>query len=150
MEILFFILAWIVGGVVGAFTLGQIFILVRFGIPTAFHWYKNGWLTAPAPVSRYIISLIFLIVVFVVAAWIVARFFSNYATAYWVGVGITALFGLAKSGATNDNLVDFIQSNMAHINQAALDELVNKLGVANALRSKRESGGSNRTIDADR
>ncbi|MBI4205874.1 MAG: hypothetical protein HY527_12690 [Betaproteobacteria bacterium] len=141
MEILFFIVAWVVGGFVGAFTLGQVFILARFGIPTAFRWYKNGWLTAPAPVSRYIISLIFLIVVFIVVTWIAVRFFPKYVTGYWIGVGITAFFGLAKSGATNDNLADFVQSNMAYINHAVADELVNKLGVANALHGEKKSNG---------
>lgn len=141
MEILFFIVACVVGGFVGAFTLGQVFILARFGIPTAFRWYKNGWLTAPAPVSRYIISLIFLIVVFIVVTWIAVRFFPKYVTGYWIGVGITAFFGLAKSGATNDNLADFVQSNMAYINHAVADELVNKLGVANALHGEKKSNG---------
>lgn len=141
MEILFFIVAWVVGGLVGAFALGQVFILARFGIPTAFRWYKSGWLTAPAPVSRYIISLIFLIVVFIVVTWIAVRFFPTYATGYWIGVGITAFFGLAKSGATNDNLADFVRANMAYINHAAADELVNKLGVADALQGEKKSDG---------
>lgn len=74
MEILFFIPAWVVGGLVGALTLGQIFILARFGIPTAVRWYRCGWLTAPTPVSRYIISLVFLTIVFAVATWIAVRF----------------------------------------------------------------------------
>src|SRR3990172_8264148 len=141
MEMLFFVVTWVVGGFVGAFTLGQVFVLARFGIPTAFRWYKNGWLTAPAPVSRYIISLIFLIVVFIVVTWIAVRFFPKYVTGYWIGVGITAFFGLAKSGATNDNLADFVQSNMAYINHAVADELVNKLGVANALHGEKKSNG---------
>ncbi len=141
MDTLFFIVAWVVGGFVGAFTLGQVFILARFGIPTAFRWYKNGWLTAPAPVSRYIISLIFLIIVFIVVTWIAVRFFPKYVIGYWIGVGITAFFGLAKSGATNDNLTDFIQTNMAYINHAVADELVNKLGVADLLHAEKKSNG---------
>lgn len=141
MEILFFIAAWVVGGLVGAFTLGQVFILVRFGIPTAFRWYKSGWLTAPAPVSRYIISLIFLTIAFVVATWIAVRFFPNYVTGYWIGVGITAFFGLAKSGPTNDNLADFVRSNIAYINHAAVNDLVSKLGVAEALGGQKKDNG---------
>jgi hypothetical protein len=138
MEIVFFIVSWVVGGLVGAFTLGQVFILARFGIPTAFRWYKQGWLTGPAPVSRYIISLILLTGVFVAVSWVATRFFPEYVTGYWIGVGITAFFGLAKSGTTTDNLADFVQSNVAYINHAATDELVTKLGVANALRGEKD------------
>lgn len=141
MELLFFIVAWVVGGLVGAFTLGQVFILVRFGIPTAFRWYKSGWLTGPAPVSRYIISLIFLIIVFIVVTWIAVHFFPKYVIGYWIGVGITAFFGLTKSGATNDNLTDFVQTNTAYINHAAADEFVNKLGVADLLHAEKKSNG---------
>lgn len=141
IEILFFIVAWVVGGLVGAFTLGQVFILARFGIPTAFRWYKSGWLTAPAPVSRYIISLIFLTAAFIVVTWVAVRFFPQYVIGYWIGVGITAFLGLAKSGATNDNLADFVRTNVAYINHAAVDELVNKLGVADALRGEKKSNG---------
>ncbi len=141
MEIVFFIVAWAVGGFVGALTLGQIFILARFGIPTAFRWYKNGWLTAPAPVSRYIISLVFLTAAFVATSWAAMRFFPEYVTGYWIGVGITGVFGLAKSGATSDNLADFVRSNMAYINHAVADELVNKLGVADALRGEKKNNG---------
>ncbi|MBI3915738.1 MAG: hypothetical protein HY322_01865 [Betaproteobacteria bacterium] len=141
MEMLFLIVAFVIGGIVGAFTLGQIFILSRFAIPTAFRWYKIGWLTAPAPVSRYIISLFFLILLFIVATWIAVRFFPAYATGYWVGVGITALFGLANSGATNDNMADFVRTNMAYIDHAAADDLVNKLGVADALKGATKSNG---------
>ena len=134
MGFLFFAVAWGVGILVGAFTLGQILIILRFAIPTSIRWYRLGWFTAIRPLSRYVASLIILAAVFGVTIWVAVRFFPTYRTGFFIGVGISFVLALGRSGANNHNIADFVQTNVAYINQAEFQNLVEKLGVAEKLK----------------
>lgn len=134
MRFLFFAIAWAVGIVVGAFTLGQMLIILRFAIPTSIRWYRLGWFTAVRPLSRYVASLLILAAIFAITIWTAIRFFPSYRTGFFIGVGISFLLALGKSGANNDNVADFVQTNLAYIDQAQLEGVVEKLGVADKLK----------------
>jgi hypothetical protein len=136
VDFLFFAIAWLFGGLIGGLVLGQILIILRFGLPTAIRWYRLGWFTTVRPISKYLVSLVILSAILVASTWAVLRFFRSYEAAYYVGVAIAVLYAIGKSGATSDNMVDFVQSNVAYINQAELDGLIQKLGVADKLKPK--------------
>jgi len=126
VDFIFFIIAWLVGSFVGALTLGQCLIIFRFGLPTAIRWYRLGWLIAARPVTRYLMSFVFLAGLFLGITWIMLQFFSSHAIGYFIGLGMAMLYTLGRSGATSDNITDFIQANQKYINQLALDKLKNK------------------------
>ena len=133
MEFIYFLIAWFVGGFIGAFTVGQVLILIRFGIPTAIRWYRKDWLIAPTPIYRYIFSLFFLSILFILLTWLLIKYFPNYATPYFIGVGITFFFAISKSGESSDNITDFVQVNLPFINHSEIGKLTKELGIDDIL-----------------
>ncbi len=133
MGLVFFVIAWLAGGLIGSLTLGQSIVILRFGLPTALHWYRLGWLTAVRPLTRYVISLTMLSIAFVLTTWAAWKFFPAQRTGYLIGVGVALAYALTHSGETSDSLADFVQTNLAYISHEKVDALVTKLGVADRL-----------------
>jgi hypothetical protein len=115
IDFLLFALAWIVGGAIGAFTVVQSLIIVRFGIPLAVHLNNKGAMSNYAPVRRYIISFLFLSLVLAISSVAVFSFFPRYIFPYLLGLTITFLWGNNAARLNKDNLADFLQSNAKYL-----------------------------------
>ena len=135
MEFILFIIAWLIGGFIGALTIGQGLLIALNGLPKAIRWYRGGWFTVPTPIFRYIFALIFLVVIFIISSWVVMKYFPDYATPYFIGVGIMFFFGLSQSGDSNKNIADFVQYNLKYIDHSEMEKLTKELGVDDILRS---------------
>jgi hypothetical protein len=113
LEIVIGLLFWGLGLVIGSFGIVQTLIIIRVGIPATIKFNRSGMIRDSGKIVRnYIISIIILSAI-VVAAWILVRRFAiqNHYYSFLVGIGMTVLLGLSKSGANEANLKDFFEQN---------------------------------------
>ena len=111
MFFVYFILAWMVGLVMGAFTITQVLIIFFFGIPFTLKLNKEGKLKSLSPIRSYIISIIILSALFVLSLWIMNKYFSSMSIPYYIGLGIALLASLGKVGANPSNISDYLETN---------------------------------------
>ncbi len=117
---LWFSLAWVIGIVAGAFFLIQPLIILLFAIPFTVRLKRLRVLKSNTPLLRYPISLVLLLALLLAATKGVQTWLHSYLAGYYIGVGITLLFGLAKLGANPANIQDYLETNSSYIDTEAL------------------------------
>jgi len=112
MDIVLFILGWLIGLVVASFTLVQAGIVLFFGIPMTRKLNKEGKLISPNPIQRRnSISLIIWFVVYFGVLYLVQLWSQNVFVGYLVGTGIILLLSIGKLGTSKNNLTDYLETN---------------------------------------
>lgn len=120
MTFVYILIAWVVGIIASSFLLVPPIIILAFGIPFTYEMKQAGVLTSIAPASRYTVSLVLLLALFVLASWAIWHFFPRYIWGYIVGVVLTLFPNLAKCGRTEANVSEFFQTNAQYVNQDAM------------------------------
>ena len=115
MFFVYFVLSWMAGLVVGAFTITQILIILFFGIPFTLKLKREGKLKSLSPVRSYVISLVILSALFCLFLWLVNRFLPSALIGYYIGIGISILASLGKVGANPANISDYLETNRSHL-----------------------------------
>ena len=118
-----FLVAWLVGVGVGAFTIGQIVILTSYGIPLAVRLKNKGLFANYWPVFRYIISVFINLVEVVVCLLIVGWYFPYLTTGFLFGMGVVS-YKINKEHVRKSpaNLDDFLENNQRYFTKS-IDEL---------------------------
>ncbi|MDO8514384.1 MAG: hypothetical protein Q7S50_02455 [bacterium] len=119
---LLFALGWTIGGMVAAFTLVPIGIILFFGIPMTKKLTASGVLQKDNPIQkRYYISLLLLTVIY--AAVLIATYFwlSNVFTGFLFGTGMALVFSLGKLGANPNNVSDYMETNKRYFTEKPTD-----------------------------
>jgi hypothetical protein len=120
MFIIWFGAAWFIGIFTGAFLLIQPLIVLLFGIPFTLRLRRLGIMRGRGPLIEYIVSLIFLPLLFFGATAAMKTWLPDYIAGYWIGAGIALLLGIGKCGANPVNMQDYLRSNARDIDTDAL------------------------------
>lgn len=131
MEQKFFILALLFGVFIGELTIRRGLIILRFCIPTTFRWYSKGKISSLAPLTRYIMALLFLSTLFIYVTWVVVTGYTDYIAPFLTGVAIMFVYGYAKSGETENNINNFVKYNLEYINNSELEDCKSNPDVEN-------------------
>ena len=107
MQIIYFIIFWTAGIIVGAFTITQILIILFFGIPHSLKLNSIGMLKSLAPLRMQLISLIISSSIFIFVYWLVYNYFHRFILPFNIGIGMALLKSLGKVGANDNNVSDF-------------------------------------------
>jgi hypothetical protein len=92
---LFYLASWIFGVFIGSWVLGNIVLILSYGLPTALRWYGGKLLISTRPINKYIISLIWLSFLLTVISGAVFYLLPSYGWTYLIGMG-TPLIGIWK------------------------------------------------------
>lgn len=115
MDIVFGVVALIVGFLVGSFTLLQPLIIILFGLPTTIKLNKKGLLVENNNVIRtHVLGIVILLAVFIGVATIIYFVFADNFTLFIAGafVAITmTIFKPSSLGANDNNIADYIDHN---------------------------------------
>lgn len=123
MNILFFIIGWIIGLFVASFTLIQILIILFFGFPTTRKLEQLDMINKDnGIIGRYCISLIIISVIFLGITYIIYIFFTQLLSGFIIGGILVIIFGIGKVGANPDNIKDYLVSNSKYF-KASGDEI---------------------------
>lgn len=117
MKFLCFGLAWFAGLIVGAVAP---ITIITFAIPFTYEMKRKGVLRSTAPATRYIVSFVLLLGLFVAASWAMWHFFPKYIWGYVIGVLLIVLPKVRLSGRTATNVDTFFKDNAEHVDQEAL------------------------------
>lgn len=123
MNIVFLIIAWVVGLAAGSFFIIPPLIVLFFGIPFTLKLKRKGAIQGNGPIPSYLGSLIILPILFGLVTWGVSSWLPDQMIAYWVGVGITLLTGLGKCGANATNVSEYLDNNSQHIDPTTIDQI---------------------------
>ena len=115
MYYLLFIIFWIIGLVVGSFTLVQIVIILRFGIPITKKLERAGYLTENNPIiKRYLISIAILTIEFFCITLGTYLFINTGFVSLVVGIVWSFVFAVDKTGNNKNNFSDYLETNKQH------------------------------------
>ena len=121
MDILWFIVGWVLGLVVFSFTAIQCLIILAFGMPTTKRLIKLGVLKSNNGImkkelaSLLILTTIFLLIILAIYFWLPLSLLIGYL----VGCLIVFFMGLGKIGINENNISDYISSNEKQFTDSA-------------------------------
>ena len=116
MYFVYLLMGWLIGLAITSFTLVPIMIIFFFGIPTTRRLTKDGTLQVGNPIIKnYFISVLILGLIFAGAWWVISNFFPSLLVGFWIGAVISVFLGLGKSGANDNNLSDYLETNKKYI-----------------------------------
>lgn len=121
VDILLFILFWVLGTAATSFLLIPPLIVLFFAIPFTIELKRKGIVHSFAPAYKYLVSFILLFGLFLIIIWAVWSY-TNYFLAYLIGIAIILPSGLKKCGKNPDNLNEYLITNSDYINNEKLRE----------------------------
>ena len=121
-------LAWVAGSVVFSFFFIQPLIIVRMGIPATRYLEGKGLLIPDNPVHKqHVLALLVQVGILISTLSLVAVLFTSQLLFFAIGAGIVTVMGLRRTGWTDSNIRDYLESNARYF--------VNMDDVARALVS---------------
>lgn len=118
MVYVYFCVAWIVGGLIFAFTIVPVLIIIFFSIPYTISLNKSGKMNTYAPIFQNLVSLIFLGLIYFIVLWLISRYLStSWFWGFLFGSGIALLFSLGKLGKNSSNLSDYMDNYSKYIKE---------------------------------
>lgn len=117
-DVLMFLLMWPVGTLVGAITITQMVIVVRFALPSCHKALSSGDMISTVPLIRYRSSLVVTTAILVAASAAVLGWTGSSAKAgFFVGLGLVALRSINASSSKHAraNMMEFLNSNRPHL-----------------------------------
>ena len=115
MQIIYFIIFWMAGIVVGAFTITKMLVILFFGIPHSLKLNKLGKLNYIMPLRIQLESLIISLSIFVFIYWLVYNYFHRFILEFNIGVVMAVLKSLNQVGANQNNISDFNEAFSSYI-----------------------------------
>ncbi|KAF0248740.1 MAG: hypothetical protein FD167_1862 [bacterium] len=122
LDFLFFLLALMVGLVVGATTIYQSVVIFRFGLPMVSRLIVLGFINSYKPIALYLLSLIVFLFILSVSTTITLLYFPNYKLVYLMGLVFTFLAGDRKVALERESLLAALLENDANYLLKKIDE----------------------------
>lgn len=117
MFYLYFLMGWLVGGLVCSYSLLQILIILFFGIPITLKLNRQGLLKKHNKILKnYLFSLLILLLIFFGILYIVYNLFNVAMSGFIFGVLWALFLGLGKIGKNVNNTTDYLQLNQGQFN----------------------------------
>ena len=111
MEYVLIFIGFILGLIIGAFTIIQIGIILFFSIPTTIKLNKANLLKKGNPANKHnLISLTLLSIIYIISLSIIIIWFPGILVSFLVGNVLVFLFGIGQLGANPNNLSDYLNS----------------------------------------
>lgn len=120
MYIFLLLTGYLVGLAVFSFTIIQILIILRVGIPLTRSFTTEGLLITPNPIFKHhCISIVVLLSIFILAIWLLNKFSGEaFAIGFYVGSAFSFFKGIGQTGRNETNVKEFISGNARYLTRS--------------------------------
>lgn len=126
MTYIIFVISWLIGGFVSAFTIVPILIVLFFSIPFTMKLNKNGVIKNYKPIYRNLLSILILCLIFIATIWLINKY-AHSLIAFIFGTVVVLLFSIGKLGENESNVKEYFQNNEDCLDKQKVDELYQKI-----------------------